>query len=54
MSGSTFLNFFLLSIIEGPAYFLGVWMAVSFFTSTKLNDSVSQQRNISVKASQID
>jgi hypothetical protein len=29
MSGSTFLNFFLLSVIEGPAYFLGCWLAVS-------------------------
>jgi hypothetical protein len=30
MSGSTFLNFFLLSVIEGPAYFLGIWLSVSF------------------------
>jgi hypothetical protein len=28
MSGSTFLNFFLLSVIEGPAYFMGVWLSV--------------------------
>ncbi len=28
MSGNTFLNFFLLSVIEGPAYFLGVWLSV--------------------------
>ncbi len=31
MSGSTFLNFFLLSVIEGPAYFMGVWLSVSTF-----------------------
>jgi hypothetical protein len=31
MSGSTFLNFFLLSVIEGPGYFIGVWLSVKYF-----------------------
>ncbi len=38
MSGSTFLNFFLLSVIEGPGYFIGVWLSVIIlFLTTPLN-----------------
>jgi hypothetical protein len=36
MSGSTFLNFFLLSVIEGPGYFIGVWLSVSIFCYDRL------------------
>ncbi len=49
MSGSTFLNFFLLSVIEGPAYFMGVWLSVSIFW---LRGPQNLGNNMSTKLSQ--
>ena len=29
MAGNTFLNYFALSVVEGPANFLAIWLSVS-------------------------